>query len=80
MTLKVFSLELDNNISAGKQTRNGYGLTEKIISNGVYFIIKPRKFFLYTKGENGIMKRETEPEEELPAFRGSKSSKGEWRL
>lgn len=41
---------------------------------------KPRKFFLHTKGENGIMKRETEPEEELPAFRGSKSSKGEWRL
>ena len=38
------------------------------------------KFFLCTKGGNGIMERETEPEEQLPVIRGSKSSKGEWRL
>ena len=27
------------------------------------------KFFLCTKGENGIMERETEPEEQLPVIR-----------
>ncbi len=27
------------------------------------------KFFLCTKGENGIMERETEPEEKPPVFR-----------